>query len=314
MAPKAAKSFLDEAIAKDASWGEALALCRKQLNIPPQLTRLMRSGWASELNPQEFLRLLGFSRFNPSCLIEAAKPNISTTSGAGGVLEAVQFLGIQFSAAVVGINYVVRRLLITKPPPLWKSLLVEVMTNVEIGQKLGAKVPALSESVGALLGFARMAGQLIMMAENAPLYKQVHFMPNKKERKKSLLQYFGCEPSQIAPLVLQQLGFGTDIAVGAALALCDLKPHGIIFNPQENLCKAGVLWIEALRVGRNFPADPEVRGFFSELIPPTNPSSVTLPLEVLYTEIAGIRKDGSTLTWHLPRPTYEATAEHFGIK
>ena len=78
--------------------------------------------------------------------------------------------------------------------------------------------------------------------------------------------------------------------------------------------KAAYLWIEALKEGRNFPGDLEMRNYFPSIAPPKERSQKNPVLEVLHTEVARVRKDGSQLTWHLPKPSYDKTAEAYDLE
>lgn len=311
------KLLLETPEIKDPTWEEAQRIVEKGLRFPSPLINLIRNSWSGLIVPQDFVKFLGFTGLNPACLIDAAEmPTDGTAPNSDDVNHAVQTLGIRFSAVVLAVNVTVRNVLKSNPGPGWRRLLEELATELEIGYKLGVRVSELGLEGGLLAGFFPYAGVGLLSAVKPEEYK-IWSRETKKFGtlgRKRVVEIFDCEPYQVSALVLQQLGFGTEIAFGAALAVGKLNPKHIEIDSGARRWKAGYEWIHALKDGRNYPADVTLRKFFPTITPPTDRSKKNPLLEVLYTEIGKMRHDGSQWTWHLPRPGYELTKEAFGFE
>ncbi len=308
--------ILSQSLEKDPSWQKAHDIVRSELKVPSHVARLFRGGWYGETDSKEYLKVLGFSRLNPICLLHAAEldPALAKENGAAAIEHAISYLGVRLSAIVLAINLTSRRILEKKPPVGWKSLLKEMITNIEIGYRFGAKVPEIGVEGGAFVGFSRYAGIGLMMASSPGKFKKHQTL--LREKKKITLEeesdIFGCNIYQVTTLMLQHLGFGSEIALGVALAAGGLNAPQIKVERQTEQWKACYIWLDALKEGRGYPGNLEIRNFFGELKPAKKPDR-NINLETLYTEIAKIQQNGSEWLWHLPKPSYEQTAEKYGL-
>ncbi len=302
--------FLDGVAESDPTWARALRIVKGRLRPNSNLWRLLRGGWAGQLDLKGFIRLTGFSRLRLTALIRAAQPGIlGGEQPASNLEEAVKVLGLRVSAAVLAVNYTFSAVLKTHPPPLWKALLQETMSNIEIGTKVGARVGAIGMHGGIVVGFARGAGLGMLLAQDPNVYKRWRFEKDAYTSAKSQIDAFGCEIYQVSALILQQLGFGPEMGVGAALGAGRLANAAIHRTEEVELWRAAFQWIDALRDGRGYPPLEEDRTFFQELDPRVGSQTKNPILSVLYTEVSKVKNEGSSWTWHLPRDTYEATAD-----
>lgn len=301
-------SFDDSAL-KDPSWKRARVICDKSLSVPPNLSRLLRGAWGGLYGLQEMLRILSFAGAHPPALLAAAGIDAGQRAPSREVLEeAITQLGIRMSGIVLAINYAVESLLGSNPPPGWKSLLQEMMSSVEIGHIFGNRVRNLGSELGAVLGFSRYVGHLSLMAFNKEGYKAC-FSGAKGDDPSLQLDRFGCEAYQVGAFALQELGFGTDISTALVLAAGKLNSVHVKVTPQILQLRAAYLWIEALQLGRNFPAEIAVRSTFGEITPPRDSSTRNQQLETLHAEVGRVRSKGSGWLWHLQHASYQATAE-----
>jgi len=310
------QQILHDAGQPDPTWETARACVQKHLSIPSTLPRLIKSGWEAQMSQADFLKLVGGCRLNAGCLLAAAqimsdgrKPSIQH------VTSALNSLGMGYSGVVIAVNVVTRLFLKSKPPPLWKSLLKDMMSSIEIGYILGSKIPNFGSAGGALMGFADFLGQIILCIDSPKTLKEWRFQMSRagKLGRKVEVEFFGCEPYQVAAVAVQSLGFGVPTAVGTALGLGRLNPQYLELGPSIDCWKAAILWIEALRRGRDYPPDAAMRDFFSEIAPQKDPQKKNLTLGVLYTEVAKVRSNGSDWTWHLPLPSYDATQDEWDL-
>jgi len=310
----AAANSLADFTSKDPSWQRALAIVQLRLALSAPNWNLLRLAWNGAIEQKELIRMLGFSRLNLNCLLDAAMLKPQEGAPDAQLLQhALETLGIRYTAVVLGVNLACAAILNSKPPSLWKRLFQEMMTWIEIGYKIGTKVPELGVEGGALMGFSKGIGLGLLLAENATAFKKWYNAPNGPSTPFPAA-VFGCEPFQVSAFALQQLGYGHETAIGAALASSRLKPQNIEYSRRTKFWHAAILWIEALREGRNYPADPNIRQVFPEIAPAPQGQSQNLTLEVLYTEVAKVRSDGSSWTWHLPKPGYEETMEYLGLR
>ncbi len=296
---------------RDPTWQRALEIAQEELRVGTVLWSAFRNGWIGNAEPVELLKAISMSHIiNPAALLAAAEmPLDRSEQSAESLLHAMSMIGVQMSTAVLAINYVGASILKKRPPPVWRTIFEEMMTSIEIGAKFGARVPLLSSSGGALIGFAKGAGLGLLLMNDPAAFLRWHRQTGGFEGKELLLSSFGCEPYQVSACALQQLGFGADISIGAALATGSIEAPLLEIGPEVLRWKAAFLWIEALREGRNYPRDPEMRSYFREIAPPQDSSARNLVLESLYVDVAKVKRDGSRWTWHLPKPTYEETAK-----
>jgi len=311
-------SWLEQSGNIDPTWKQAAAIVRRHLMVPTPLWRLIRGGWQGQLDSTQFMRLLGFCRVNCNSLVGAAeiKPSGDGKADLGDVEQALAVLGIRLSSVVLAINHTCRQILNAKPAPAWKALFEDTMTTVEIGYKLGARVPEIGLEGGAIAGFARGAAMGLILAWNPKAYRDFN-LKNKHGRaseRQCAVELFGCEPYQVSAFILQALGFGPELAVGLAYGLGHLKSKHLSLDPETLRWRAISEWLDALKFARNYPGDLETRMLFPEIAPSQNGRPKNLILEVLYTEVAKVRTDGSKWLWHLPKESYEASAIKFGLK
>lgn len=300
---------------KDPTWARAFTIARRRLPVATQAWRLVNYSWNGALDTQDFVRLLGFCDCNPACLLDAAEMR-SQIKGAKSeeIQQACGVLGLRLSGLVVAINSTTRRILETKPPPLWKSLFQDWITNIEIGYRFGARVMDLGLEAGALVGFAAQLGHGLLLANDARSYREWTLKAKDQKSSASIeTNLFGCEIYQVAALALQQLGFGPDAAMGIATAHTAAKPPYFELTENSIRFQAATQWVQALKLARDYPADPRMRNFFTDCAPPTDKSKRNVVLEVIYTEVAKIRGNGSAWTWHLPKPGYAETEQLLGI-
>ena len=301
----------------DPTWTRAQELVQQHIDLPTTVGQLVRSGWSEKATPTDLVRLIGGAKINVGCLLQAAEYyGDGRKPDAAYIIRAVDKLGVKFSSVVITVNLIVRLLLRSKPPPLWRGLTREFMSSIEVGMKFGERVPAIGSPAGALMGAARYFGLSVLLIHDKKAFKEWRLAEKThgKVGRKKELELFGCEPYQVAALTLQRLGFGVQIAAGAALAIGDINPQHLSLAPELLSWKAAIEWIDALRLGRDMPRNPDVRSFFPELAPPKGSNQRNPILGVLYTEIAKVKTEGSQLTWHLPVPDYDVTATEWGLE
>ena len=211
----------------DPTWKQASAIVRKHLYVPTPLWRLVRGGWQGQHDAAQFIRLLGFCKINAAALLGAADIEVTGDPKTDmlGIEQALAVLGIRLSTVVVAVNHTCRQILVSKPAPAWKALFEDMITTVEMGYKLGARVPEIGLEGGALAGFARSAAMGLILAWNPKAYRDFN-LKNKNGRaaeRQCAIELFGCEPYQVSAFILQSLGFGPELAIGLSYGLGYLK-------------------------------------------------------------------------------------------
>ena len=296
---------------EDESWETALGAVQSCLAVPNILNGLVRNSWAGLWETREFMRALGFVGLNARCLMRAAEmPPDGADKHAADVERAVALLGVRTSAVVVAINYVCQTVLKSNPPDrLWVGIFREMMTLVEIGYRFGCRAEGIGPEGGMLMGFVRTAGLAILLAEYPKEFSEWFAKSRGVDTPHFVKETFGCETYQVGAVALQQLGFGTDIAIAAALAVGNLQ-HDMIEVPRHVInWKAAYLWIECLRNGQSYPKDILSRNCFDGLTPPKLGSPASPALGLLYSQVANIRRKQSDWNWHLPNNTYDETTK-----
>lgn len=308
-------NYIEDVKEKDPTWSDAYSIVRKQIDIPTHVSRLFRGGWAGEADASEYMKVVGFAKLNPRCLLLAAEiDRSSVASGSEALSKSIFTLGVRLSAVILAINYSTKSVLRSKPPVGWRSVLEELITTVEIGYKFGSKTSSVGIEAGALIGFAQVAAKAILMARFPKEYKRYLAIEreNKSVSAAEEIELFSCEMYQITAALLQQLGFGPSISLGTAFGMLPADLGEAIAEPELRNWQAASRWIRALKLGRNYPADVRLRNHFPE-IKPTTGKERNLNLEVLHTEISKVRRDSSKWLWHLPCSSYEEVKEQFGL-
>ena len=297
--------ILGKRVGDDPSWAHARRLAEHYVRIPNHVWKLFRNAWYGQSDIKDFFKVMGFARLNPACLVHAADlGGAGDNLSADQVERAIMTMGMRHSSVVLAINQFCRTILSTNPPPnMTQALMQELINRVEIGYRLGSKSFDLGGEVGALVGFATLAGELVLMADEPKKYKtwyQACRSPTPPSRRVTQ-GVFGCEPFQVSALCIQALGFGAEAAIGVACAGGRLDARGLELHEESVRCMATQYWIEALRDGRSYPAQIEMRNLFREFAPGTGPNqNKNITLEGLHAEVGHVRNTGSQWRWHLP--------------
>ena len=300
--------------AGDNTWERALDAVRSTLHVPSALSTLIRGSWNESISSRDFMRLLGFPGCNSSCLLRAAEiVPVATVANSKEVQHAVEILGVRASAVMLSINFVCQSVLDSAPPEkVWAPLLKDMMSEVEIGYHFGMSVDKLGCEYGMLVGFSHWAGLAILLGRHPREFTEWRSKNMETPSTAAALRSFGCEGYQASSLVLQQLGFGTDVATAAVIALGDLQAGMIELKPDVELWRAARHWIGALHNGRHYPDNELFQKTFANLMPPVmnelNQGETPLHLAMLYENINRIRTARSSWTWHLPSDSYEKSA------
>ena len=312
------QDLLKENAQKDPTWQVAQDIAQRRLSIASSFYNLVRAGWSGTIELAEMVRMISFAGVNPSCLVEAAelpKPNDNGIVAKRDLESAIITLGLRFSTLVLAVNATVTSILSAKPPTGWRKLLENMISDIHIGYFFGLRSNELGMEGGALIGFARNAGLGLLMADNPQSYRS--YMSIKRQNlevtQAQLLELFGCEPYQVSAILLQSLGFGTEAAVGAVCGLSSLNIDKITLDYSTTKWRAAFLWVEALKAGRDYPAEIKMRNAFPALRPSPDRKIKNPALEMLYVEVARIRQGGSPWLWHLPKADYNATREAYGL-
>ncbi len=304
-------TFFQESAIKDPSWNQAMRVARATMQVPSHVSRLFRNSWQGSAEPLDFLKVMGFSRLNPVCLLRAAEFDLEQTEADGTAIErAIAYLGIRLAAIVLAVNYTTRRLIKTNKQGVSIKYLEEMMRNIEIGYKFGGRTSEIGIEGGCIVGFARSIGLGILMVSLPAEYKKFKLEKNSNGLTDADFeqQFFGCSSYQVAALALQQLGYGPEIALGVAFGLGNTLPTHMTLDRGILRWRAACQWIDTLEQGRNYPGALDVRNFFPELKPASG-GDRNINLEVLYTEIAKVRNKGSSWVWHLPTSDYDSTRQ-----
>jgi hypothetical protein len=270
------------------------------------------------IDEKEFIKLFTFSHLPPSCLLQAGQANPNQVFSLEQLSNAVQNLGVPLASVIVGINFSCSNALLrgsdplnsTPPYPctLWKKICIELMTFVELGYRFGSKVRELGPAAGCLAGFGVGCGMLVALKE-AP--EQMDEWISQPLPRPSLLEYLGAELSQVSGFMIQQLGYGHEAALGAAFGSGTYSKATLAVSPDSLVWIGASRWIEALRHSRNYPREVALRSIFPSITPPTPGSGIrNATLEALYADVGAVVREGSKLTWHLPKSSYENTERY----
>lgn len=293
----------------EPSWARALKIVQSKLMVPIHVWKLVRAGWGSMELDRGLLDHIAQTSVGAGFVYDAAQPNVlGTSQQVVSAEQAIESLGPKLLSTILAINYTCRTILRYKPAPYWEKLFKEMATSIEVGSKIGARVPNIGVEGGMVIGFSRPIGLAFLLVTFPKEYRKWHLGGGDKKPKTYQREVFGTESYQIASFVMQQLGFGAEMSIGAALGQAPAVGKHLELTEETSKWKAVAHWIDALVEGKSYPANIEAREYFPELRVQTGKKNTLL--EVLYTEVGRVQKQGSEWTWHLPRPGYEVTKEY----
>ncbi len=298
----------------DTSWERALEAVRSTVRVPSALSTLIRGSWRGLLGPKDFMRLLGFPGCNSAVLLRAAQlGSARETPEAAEVEAAVEALGVRASAVTLAINFVCQSVLEAAPPDrVWAPVLKDLMSEVEVGYHFGLGAQGFSAEQGMLVGFSQWAGIAVLLGTHPREFAAWFEAKEGSCPRSETLSSFGCEAYQAGSLVLQQLGFGPDVATAAAIAVGDLQAGLVDLRPEVATWRAAHRWVSALHSGERYPLSPEAQAEFPQLMPPVmcelGRDALPAHLTMLYESVNRVRETRSEWTWHLPKATYEECA------
>jgi hypothetical protein len=310
--PRSTSLEYDFLISKsDGTWDEALNVVRSSLEIPSVLPTLVKNCWGDLYGPHDFIRAAGFPGWNAQCLLRAAQNTPSGEKPSSlDVEQAVSKLGVKPASVVLVVNFVCQAVLRTNPPQKqWTPLFREMMSLVEVGYHFGTVAHEVGTGGGMLMGFVKKAGLALLLAQYPRQFADWYKKTDGVDSRLPSIEAFGCQPYQVGALALQQLGFGPEVAVAAALATGDLEYAVVEVKPTVVTWKAAFQWINALHLGQGRPTDPEACAIFSRLPLMQQDDAVPPEIEALYAHVARVRGGKSEWVWHLPFPSYEATLD-----
>jgi hypothetical protein len=294
----------------DSTWKNALEIVQSSVEPPSAVQTLIRNSMSGLYRTADFMHAAGFPGWNPRCLLRAANlPSEGDDITAADVAQAVDRLGVKTAAVVAGINFSCSRVLKAEPPAaLWQGIFREMMTEIQVGHLFGSHASELGVDGGMVLGFVRCAGLALLLATKPREFAEWASATQGVDSPHMAIDAFGCESYQVGSLLLQQLGFGPDVAIATAIAVGKLSCEIIEATPKIQRWTAGYAWVRTLSQGLSVPRDKAAREFFAALTPPSG-ANVPIPkqLEELYASIGHIRRGGSSWAWHLPSGSYEIT-------
>lgn len=297
-------SILQNHYKDDNSWENAKQLVDNHLPISHNHWNFFRNAWNSQLNLRDIIKILGFSKLGAeSLLLAAGRDSNSNNIDIHTIEEAINYLGIRYCAVILAANYTCELLYKINPSLAWQKILEEMGCYLEIGYKLGLREAGIEPEGGVLLGYASRISYALFAVDQPTNLQELLLLQDSGDIRLFEREHFKCTRDQVAAFIIQKLGFGTSMAVATALGLGRFPLEQLsASNDKEILAfRATVLWIDALRTGRGYPAEKSVREFFQNLIPPKDRNSKNTTLEVLYTEVAKIRSQGSQWKWHYPK-------------
>ena len=293
------------------TWGEAQKALHNSLTIPSNLSSLVRGSWARTTTPDEFVHALSIPGYSPRCLLRAAHIVAGHDKiRASEIVAAVETLGVRASAIIIAINTICEATLDSGPAArIWTPIFKEMMSEIEIGYHFGSSTSSVGFEEGMLIGFSRLAGLAILLASHPATFTDWYHRTGGAGSSEDAIATFGCEPYQVSSLLLQKIGLGPDVALGAAVTLGALHPSVIEAKPVIQTWQAAFHWVQALKAGYRRPANIASRDFFPELAEHVESEVLPVHLEMLFEEVGKLRGGHSLWTWHLPLDSYEETAK-----
>lgn len=293
------------------TWEEAFKAVHHSFTIPSNLPGIVRASWLGTISTSEFVHALSVPGYAPQCLLRAAHiVKNGEKIKAAEVKAAVEVLGVRASATILAINTICEATLDSGPAArVWTPLFREMMSEIEIGYHFGSSAEPIGFEKGMLVGFSRLAGLAVLLASHQAVFSDWYQRTKGSCTPEEAIATFGCEPYQVSSLLMQRLGLGPGIAMGAAVTLGSLNPSVIEEKPTIETFKAAFHWVHALKAGLRRPGDEAALKLFPELSELTQCEVLPAHLEILFEEVQRIRNEHSVWTWHLPLDSYEETAQ-----
>lgn len=289
----------------DASWDAALQIVHRSLHPSSHLVRLTRLSWESALSHKEFAAAFGVVGLPATPIIRAAQQFDASVENLEGALAQ---LGTR-AAAVIATVYFSSQEIIHNPraEKVWIPTLRYLMNHVEVGYHVGLSSEAVGPDLGMTIGFSQAIGMSLLVSTFGQTLEEPRNLLQSTSPEVDFFELFGCEPHQVSSLALQRLGYGSERASSAAVALGSSFRHEDAREPMTTPWRAVSDWISALLSGQSAPMDPVSRDFIPELIPPTDMVECATHLSMFLEQIQEIRTTNSSWQWHLPADSYKDT-------
>lgn len=296
---------------RDDTWGAALQAIQATVRIPSNLPTIVRGSWLGTFTPDTIVRALAIPGYSPECLVKAAGlPQQEGGCSSQYLLTAVDILGVKASSLILAINCICELVLDSGPAGrVWTPLFKDMMAEIEIGHHLGFHADAIGTEQGMLVGFARLGGLAALLGSHPAEFSDWYLATQGKSSSKEAIARFGCEPYQVSALLLQHLGFGAEIAMSAAVTLGHLHPAVVEAKPSLDLWNTTYHWLHALKAGERAPRNDIARDSLPDIARFFNEEPIPVHLQALLDAVHQVRTGESSWTWHLPRDSYEETAQ-----
>lgn len=296
---------------EEESWEVAYETVQRAVSLPQNLPHIVRACWNDMLSPLEFIRLISCPGLSVRCLLRAA--NIEVTGdqiSAVDLQNAVETLGVKTSAIMLAINSICECALNSGPSNrVWAPLFKEMMSEIEMGYHFGTNVKRVGHERGMLVGFSRLGGFAVLMTRFPKAFADWYISTKGTGDSAHALRAFRCEPYQVSSVLMQHLGLGSQVAVATASMVGGINHEVFEVSPEMSSWTATYKWLHALKRGELAPQCEHARNAFEELRIERVDGETPEHLNLLFRQIAELRNDSSSWTWHLPLPTYEETAQ-----
>jgi hypothetical protein len=267
---------MDTANVGDQSWQNALNFTKGIGRLPGAFTEAVRMlvndqvTNKAELRPvtkyqvarlvrgPNFRAMLYFASESLAKELVAASPSLSV----GDLMEFYQPLDL---ASMITCLVITRRIRKESPPELWELVRPAFARESLVGGFVGVAIPSLGFCPGILCGAMPNLARALMARSNPSTYTRFLTETKGKHGPASHaveLKIWGCYSSQVASLILTQIGFGKDYSALLHSAFVCEQGVANISNDDLRRMRVANLWLDCFLNGREQPTERLATKFF----------------------------------------------------
>jgi len=200
------------------SWDKANRLVRDFRPVASYLWRIVHAvlGKNEKLGKPD---PIAFDAMTPLMRMASGDKTLSgNTSEAASLEESLKRIGLDTAAAVCVMHGVCRRVGHATVERIWRPIIDDALLRAHIGFLVGSKAPQFGKGRGLLAGFCGRAGLAVQIASSDAKVSQraLEGLAAGMDIRVVGLKTFGCDPLQVAAMMLASAGVSTEAAIGVA--------------------------------------------------------------------------------------------------
>lgn len=200
------------------SWERASAIVREYRPVASYLWRMVHSvlGKADKIGKPDPIM---FDMLRPFLNVAAVDPTLSEKGEVpASIDEAVKRIGFDTAAAICVLHGVCRRVSFSLVQRIWGPIIDDALLRARVGYHIGERAKIIGKGRGMLAGFSGRAGLAVQIASSDMNKAQqaLEGLAAGMDIRVMGLNIYGCDPLQVAAMILASAGVSKEAAIGVA--------------------------------------------------------------------------------------------------